>query len=63
MCRSDVVLNANTANLDVSMLNFLRTYFPKEAKQKQKENDEEVLAEQWQMVHGSKINAGGCKVM
>ena len=65
MCRSDVVLLADTTNLDVSMLNFLRCYFPIEAKQKQKENDQEVLNEQWAMVHQDKVlnGANNCKVM
>jgi E3 ubiquitin-protein ligase BAH len=57
------VLKADTTNLDVSMLNFLRCYFPKEAKQKQKENDQEVLAEQWNAVHQERLRISNCKVM
>ena len=50
LCRSDVVLTAGSANLDNSLLNFLKTYFPKEAREKQKENEAEVVMEQWRNV-------------
>ena len=32
MCRSDVVLDATSGNLDMGLANFLWFYFPKEAK-------------------------------
>lgn len=57
------MLKADTTNLDVSMLNFLKCYFPKEAKQKQKDNEQEVLAEQWGHVHQEGIRGSNCKVM
>lgn len=69
MCRSDVVLNADATNLDHGLLNFLRLYFPKEAKVKQKENEDEVVQEQWRNVQmraaiAGPINADmGCVVM
>lgn len=51
LCRGDHVLTADAGNLDTGLLNFLRTYFPKEAKEKQRENEEEVIREQWRNVH------------
>ncbi|KAF8537073.1 SPX domain-containing protein [Trichophaea hybrida] len=70
MCRCDVVLHADVGNLDVGLLNFLKTYFPRETKEKQKENEHEVVLEQWRNVQlrtgaGMGKNAGdpGCMVM
>ncbi|KAL7276026.1 hypothetical protein RUND412_000995 [Rhizina undulata] len=54
MCRSDVVMIADSANLDMSLLRFLKDYFPKEAKEKQLENEREVAMEQWHSIHDSK---------
>lgn len=51
MCRRDVVLGADSTNLDLSLLSFLKEYFPKEAKLKQQENEREVAMEQWGAVH------------
>lgn len=51
MCRRDAVLEADSSNLDLSLLNFLKEYFPKEAKLKQQENEKEVAMEQWRAVH------------
>jgi hypothetical protein len=36
-----------TANLDPALMNFLMIYFPTEAKAKQKENEREVMREQF----------------
>jgi E3 ubiquitin-protein ligase BAH len=69
MCRSDVVLSADATNLDNGLSNFLKLYFPKEAKEKQKENEGEVVQEQWRNVQlraaiTGPINADtGCVVM
>jgi len=69
MCRSDVVLSADSTNLDYGLLNFLRLYFPKEAKEKQKENEDEVVQEQWRNVRMRAATTGpvdgelGCVVM
>lgn len=41
-------MNERTANLDAALQNYLRLYFPKEVKQKQKENEKESTAEQMQ---------------
>ncbi|KAL7276271.1 hypothetical protein RUND412_000737 [Rhizina undulata] len=54
MCRGDVVMIADSANLDMSLLRFLRDYFPKEAKEKQLENEREAAMEQWHAIHESK---------
>lgn len=51
MCRSDAVLTADSTNLDMGLLAFLKEYFPKEAKLKQQENEKEVAMEQWKSVH------------
>lgn len=51
MCRRDAVLEADSTNLDLSLLNFLKVYFPKETKLKQQENEREVAMEQWKAVH------------
>ncbi|KAL8785937.1 MAG: hypothetical protein Q9213_003086 [Squamulea squamosa] len=37
--RGDVVMQADSANLDLALMNFLKTYFPVEVKQKQKDNE------------------------
>ncbi|OWB69089.1 metal ion binding protein [[Candida] boidinii] len=47
LCRGNVVLKADENNLDVSRMNYLKLYFPKETKQKQEENETEVLKEQF----------------
>jgi hypothetical protein len=59
MCRHDCVLAADAGNLDVGLHNFLKLYFPKEAKEKQTENEKEVAMEQWRNVHAEVFAAGG----
>ncbi|GME22042.1 Zinc finger RING-type protein [Neofusicoccum parvum] len=39
LCRGDVVMEADSQNLDPALANFLRKYFPEEVKAKQKENE------------------------
>lgn len=56
MCRQDAVLEADSTNLDLSLLSFLKEYFPKEAKLKQQENEREVAMEQWKAVHADLFN-------
>ncbi|KAI5806159.1 SPX domain-containing protein [Geopyxis carbonaria] len=62
MCRGAVVMKADATNLDLGLQNFLKSYFPVEAREKQKENEREVVLEQWQNVHVGGT-AGGCVVM
>ncbi|KAA8913853.1 SPX domain-containing protein [Sphaerosporella brunnea] len=69
MCRGDVVMQADATNLDMSLLNFLKTYFPREAREKQRENENEVVQEQWRNVQlrtaaGEAMGSdAGCVVM
>ncbi|AAW44448.1 conserved hypothetical protein [Cryptococcus deneoformans JEC21] len=46
LCRSDVILLADKTCLDLTVMNFMKEWFPKEVKAKQKENDEEIVKEQ-----------------
>ena len=39
LCRGDVVMSADSTNLDPALINFLKTYFPDEVKAKQRENE------------------------
>ncbi|KAI9748430.1 MAG: hypothetical protein M4579_007227 [Chaenotheca gracillima] len=39
LCRGDVVMDADSANLDPAMMAFLKRFFPDEVKTKQKENE------------------------
>ncbi|XAO25906.1 hypothetical protein I312_104739 [Cryptococcus bacillisporus CA1280] len=48
LCRSDVILLADKTCLDLTVMNFMKEWFPKEVKAKQKENDEEIVKEQAQ---------------
>lgn len=57
LCRRDVVLKANASNLDTGLLNFLLLYFPKESKEKKRDNDREVTLEQFG--NGQLIKMGG----
>ncbi|KAF6005672.1 hypothetical protein HII13_005506 [Brettanomyces bruxellensis] len=47
LCRKDVVLKADENNLDVSQMEYLKMYFPKEVKKKQAENEKEIFKEQY----------------
>ncbi|KAH7157235.1 SPX domain-containing protein [Dactylonectria macrodidyma] len=39
LCRADVVMKASTENLDYELTKYLKKYFPKEAKEKQRSNE------------------------
>ncbi|WWC93231.1 hypothetical protein V866_000064 [Kwoniella sp. B9012] len=45
LCRSKVVLLADKGSLDLTVMNFMKSWFPKEVKAKQKENELEVAQE------------------
>ncbi|VEU23191.1 DEKNAAC104318 [Brettanomyces naardenensis] len=47
LCRQDVVMKADEGNLDVSLMEYLKLYFPKEVKIKQAENEKEIFKEQF----------------
>lgn len=64
ICRGDVVLKADSSNLDVGLWNFLRQYFPKEAREKQMENEKEVALEQFRVMQSQGMGGlGRCVVM
>nr|XP_019045049.1 hypothetical protein I302_06965 [Kwoniella bestiolae CBS 10118]OCF23979.1 hypothetical protein I302_06965 [Kwoniella bestiolae CBS 10118] len=46
LCRSKVILLADKNSLDLTVMNFMKSWFPKEVKAKQKENELEVAHEQ-----------------
>ncbi|KAL8810124.1 MAG: hypothetical protein Q9223_003789 [Gallowayella weberi] len=47
LCRGDVVMQADSVNLDLALMNFLKTFFPVEVKQKQKENERDSGIDQY----------------
>lgn len=47
ICRRDNVLEADSTNIDWALLNFLKMYFPREAKEKQRDNEREQLRRQF----------------
>ncbi|KAI9788648.1 MAG: hypothetical protein M1816_006794 [Peltula sp. TS41687] len=47
LCRGSVVMEADSSNLDPALMNFLKTYFPKEVKVKQKENERALAIDKW----------------
>lgn len=65
ICRGDVVMQADSGNLDLGLLNFLKHYFPKESKIKQQENEREVTLEQFRALQsqGVGIKGAGCTIM
>ncbi|RXK42310.1 hypothetical protein M231_00300 [Tremella mesenterica] len=46
LCRAHVVLLADKTSLDTTLMNFMKSWFPKEVRVKQKENEAEVAKEQ-----------------
>ncbi|KAF9572946.1 hypothetical protein EC968_009252 [Mortierella alpina] len=47
ICRqTNAVLRANAGNLDISLMNFIKLYFPKEIKEKQQDSSREHAAEE-----------------
>ncbi|KAI5793864.1 SPX domain-containing protein [Peziza echinospora] len=66
ICRSDVVLDADSDNLDLSLWRFLKEYFPKESKIKQMENEREVTLEQFRSLQSQHLisgRPGACHIM
>ncbi|KAI9844492.1 MAG: hypothetical protein M1837_005575 [Sclerophora amabilis] len=45
--RDDVVMEADSANLDPALINFLKRYFPDEVKAKQRENERAAAVDKW----------------
>ncbi|KAF9436314.1 hypothetical protein BGZ76_004313 [Entomortierella beljakovae] len=55
ICRdTNSVKSADASNLDVSMMNFLKLYFPKEIKEKRKESNREQAAEEMEAFTGQR---------
>ncbi|KAF9182262.1 hypothetical protein BGZ51_004847 [Haplosporangium sp. Z 767] len=53
ICRqTNSVVDADASNLDVSMMNFLKLYFPKEIKEKRKESSREQAVEEMEAITG-----------
>ncbi|KAI1319374.1 hypothetical protein EDD11_004240 [Mortierella claussenii] len=67
VCReSNSVMDADASNLDVSMMNFLKLYFPKEIKEKRKESSREQAAEEMEAFTGqrwSEVPEQACIIM
>lgn len=47
LCRKNVVMKADSGNLDVSLMEYMKVYFPKEVKEKEIQNDKEIIQEQY----------------
>mgnify|MGYP002403122342 CR=1 FL=1 len=62
LCRAAVVLTANKQNVDWAMLNFMQDWFPVEAKEKLKANEEEAAREQMEEL-GINPDSSACLVM
>ena len=45
LCRSKVVLHANKDSLDMTLMRFMKDWFPREVKEKQRENEREIAHE------------------
>ena len=54
LCRTEVVMQANSINLDPALTEFLKKYFPAEVKAKQKENEEAVAKDQFGVLYDAK---------
>lgn len=66
ICRQpNSVHEADASNLDVSMMNFLKLYFPKEIKEKRKESSKEQAVEEMEALTGRRFtdNPDACLVM
>lgn len=59
ICRQNVVLSADETNLDSDLLEYLKTYFPKEIKKKQSETEKEIAKEQLDQLKQN----GDCSIM
>ncbi|KAL8711119.1 MAG: hypothetical protein Q9220_004500 [cf. Caloplaca sp. 1 TL-2023] len=47
LCRGNVIMQADSANLDLALMNFLKAFFPAEVKQKQKDNERNSGVDQY----------------
>jgi E3 ubiquitin-protein ligase BAH len=63
ICRRDVVMQADSTNVDEKLLAFLRLYFPKETKAKQLENEKALGLDQLEKVGFGKGEGKECIIM
>ncbi|KAF9296239.1 hypothetical protein BGZ88_000358 [Linnemannia elongata] len=66
VCRqTNSVHEADASNLDVTMMNFLKLYFPKEIKEKRKESSKEQAVEEMEALTGRRFtdNPDACLIM
>jgi hypothetical protein len=67
LCRSQVVLLANKDSLDMTLMRFMKDWFPKEVKEKQRENEREIAHEHAGAIvgayHGGPSDGDRCVVM
>lgn len=54
LCREEVVMQADSQNLDPSLAEFLKKYFPEEVRAKQRENEQAVAKEQFGELYDAK---------
>src|SRR6266480_482753 len=54
LCRTGVVMQADSMNLDPALAEFLKKYFPAEVKAKQRENEEAVARDQFGELYDAK---------
>ena len=54
LCRTGVVMQADSMNLDPALAEFLKKYFPVEVKAKQRENEEAIAREQFRELYDAK---------
>ncbi|KAJ2004582.1 hypothetical protein GGI02_001779 [Coemansia sp. RSA 2322] len=64
VCRcKDAIYNASVANIDQALLNFLKLYFPKEIKEKQREIQHEITEEETGAILSLQSRSKPCIVM
>ena len=54
LCRTEVVMQADSRNLDFAMISFLKKYFPAEVKAKQRENEQALAQDQFGELYNAK---------
>ncbi|KAL6303637.1 SPX domain-containing protein [Sparassis latifolia] len=60
LCRAPTVLSANRSNVDWALLNFMKDWFPIEAKEKLQQNEKEAAEEDMRELG---IDVNGCTIM
>ncbi|EMD32419.1 hypothetical protein CERSUDRAFT_118760 [Gelatoporia subvermispora B] len=60
MCRASTVLSADRSNVDWALLNFMRDWFPRECKEKLKQNEKEATREELEELG---LQVQGCVIM